>query len=140
MDEARLWERIGDFEEGKIAFLERHRLVFNVNSATPKIGYANIIPDKNMVVIGVLYELTEKQLEILDDYEGVPQGLYQRNIITVRDGNNEHFEAVTYMALDCGSDLRPAKLYLDYLIRGAQQPDFPVGYLKMLEAVETASE
>ena len=67
-DEKRLRERIGEFETGIIAYLKGYRLVFDKSSDSPQVGYANIISDKDNEVIGVLYDLIDKQLLILDDY------------------------------------------------------------------------
>jgi cation transport regulator ChaC len=136
MDEKRLRERIGEFERGKVAYLQGYRLVFDKSADSPRVGFANIISDKEKVVIGVLYELTDKQLLILDDYEGVAHNQYKRSSVKVFDERKQSIEAMTYLATDCGSDLKPYNWYLDYLIKGAEQHDFPNEYLKMLQDIE----
>jgi cation transport regulator ChaC len=140
MDENRLKERIGEFERGKVAFLKGYRLVFDKSADSPQVGYANIISHKEKTVIGVLYELTDKQLLILDDYEGIAHNQYKRGSVNVWDERKQSIEAITYLATDCESDLKPYKWYLDYLINGAEQHYFPNEYLKMLKAVKTAND
>tara|TARA_Y100000589_G_scaffold193120_1_gene182797 strand:- start:8961 stop:9410 length:450 start_codon:yes stop_codon:yes gene_type:complete len=57
----------------------------NVNvkdSTNPNLGYANIVPDKKQKVEGVLFEITEEDLILLDSYEGYPE-LYSRKQINV---------------------------------------------------------
>ena len=52
----------------------------NVNvkdSINPNLGYANIVPDENQKVEGVLFQITEEDLILLDSYEGFPE-LYSR--------------------------------------------------------------
>jgi cation transport regulator ChaC len=139
MDEKRLRERIGEFERGKIAYLKGYHLVFDKCADSPKVGYANIISDKEKEVIGVLYKLTDKQLLILDDYEGVLSNQYKRDSVNVRDEKKQSIKAITYIATDCGSVLKPYRWYLDYLIRGAKQHNFPEEYQKMLQDLETVS-
>jgi gamma-glutamylcyclotransferase (GGCT)/AIG2-like uncharacterized protein YtfP len=140
MDEKRLRERIGEFERGKIAYLQRYRLVFDKSADSPQVGFANIISDKEKVVIGVLYELNHNQLQILDDYEGVAHNQYKRSSVKVIDERKQSIEAMTYLATDCGIDLKPYNWYLDYLIKGAEQHKFPNEYLNMLRAVKTAND
>ena len=139
MYEKRLRERIGEFERGKIAYLKGYHLAFDKCADSPKVGYANIISDKEKEVIGVLYELTDKQLLILDDYEGVAHNQYKRSSVKVFDERKQSMEAMTYLATDCGCGLKPYKWYLDYLIKGAKQHNFPNEYLKMLQDVEIVS-
>ena len=41
-------------------------------------GFANIVPEKNRVVRGCLWNLTKKDEETLDQYEGIDQGYYDK--------------------------------------------------------------
>jgi len=109
-----------NFLKREHAILEGWRLEFNkVSSRNPEEGYANIVKDENSVVEGVLYEINDSDLKILDMYEGYPNH-YERIKVVVRMDNGERVEAVTYTAKpDKVKDgLKPSKEYLNHLLKG----------------------
>ena len=58
-------------------------LYINVQDTTnPNFGYANIEPRENKTIEGVLFEIPEEDLILLDSYEGYPE-LYSRRQINV---------------------------------------------------------
>lgn len=59
-------------------------------------GYANIVKAKSDHVIGVIYEITESDERRLDRYEGVHNGAYQKEVMTVEvDGRSR--ECLVYV-------------------------------------------
>ena len=120
MDPDRMRERGTNFLKREQATLEGWRLEFNkVSSRNPKEGYANIVKDKNGVVEGILYEINNSDLKMLDIYEGYPNH-YERIKVTVRMDNGERVEAATYIARpDKVKDgLKPSREYLNHLLKG----------------------
>lgn len=80
------------------ARLSGYRLSFE--RAVPNhdaIGHANLHADAEGVVQGVLYELPESALAVLDRFEGVAEGLSQRISVQVTDDNGEQ-TAFAYVA------------------------------------------
>jgi len=120
MDPDRMRERGVNFLKREHAILEGWRLEFNkVSSRNPDEGYANIVKDENSVVEGILYEINDSDLKILDRYEGYPNH-YERIKVVVRMANGENVEAVTYIAKpDKVKDgLKPSREYLNHLLKG----------------------
>ena len=120
MNPKRMQERGIKFSRREDAILEGWRLEFNkVASRNPKEGYANIEPDKETVVEGILYEIQNSDLEKLDIREGYPRH-YNREKVKVKLDNGEEIETITYIAqLDKVRDgLKPSKRYLNHLLRG----------------------
>jgi gamma-glutamylcyclotransferase len=71
------------------------------------------------VVHGTLNLLPAKGFEVLDRYEGVAGGHYERRVVPVLCGDTGvTVEAITYVALLTGEDLRPTRAYLDHLLAG----------------------
>ncbi len=80
------------------AILRGYRLEFNkISSNNPEEGYANIVPDEDSLVEGILYKVTEEDIKKLDYYEGYFEHYYKENVKVVLD-NGDEVEAITYIA------------------------------------------
>lgn len=138
MDSHRLEERVGrsgiKWQKGK---LTRYRLAFNKISSSGEGGYANIIQDNNGTVYGVLYLLTEEELQKLDRCEGVPNH-YGRVTLPV-ETEESIVRAVCYVAAEdkVREGLKPSRKYLEHLVRGAQEHNLPPDYTQQLRETET---
>ena len=100
--------------------LDGWRLAFNKRARTPPgAGAGNIVPAAGEAVHGTLNLLPPRGFEILDRYEGVAGGHYERrNVPVVRADTGATVEAVTYVALLVGEALRPTRDYLGHLLAG----------------------
>ena len=58
------------------------------DSIKPDYGYANVIPNPNSTVEGVLLEISDEHLLLLDSYEGYPE-LYSRFELEIHCTNNK---------------------------------------------------
>ena len=77
------------------------------------------MPAPGAAVHGTLNLLPAKGFEVLDRYEGVAGGHYERRIVpVVRADTGATVEAITYVALLVGEDLRPTRAYLGHLLAG----------------------
>jgi len=108
--------------------LDGWRLAFDKPSRLLKGGAAaNIVPDRAGVVHGTLNALPEAGFEVLDIYEGVAAGHYERRTIrVVRSDSGEAVDAIVYIGLIQGEGLRPPRAYLDCLLAGRDllPPDY----------------
>ena len=85
---------------------------------------------------GTLNLLPAKGFEILDRYEGVAGGHYERRLVSiVRTDTGETVEAITYVALLVGEELRPTRDYLGHLLAGRDL--LPDDYCAELGATKT---
>lgn len=130
--------------ERGIKILERNRatlndyeLRFNKTARdNPQEGKGNIVRAKNMVVEGIIYDISESDLKKLDGFEGCPIG-YGRDIVMVRLENGSEVNAFVYVAKpsQVRNDLKPSMEYLNYLLEGK---DFlSMHYYEMLKATKT---
>jgi cation transport regulator ChaC len=117
--------------------LEGWRLAFNKRARTPAgSGAGNILPLADATVHGTLNALPVKGFNVLDRWEGVAGGHYERRIVpVVRADTGETIEAVTYVALLTGEGLRPTREYLAHLLAGRDL--LPADYWEWLRATPT---
>jgi gamma-glutamylcyclotransferase (GGCT)/AIG2-like uncharacterized protein YtfP len=117
------------------ARLPGYRLAFSRYSRQRRGGSADVVPDPESEVWGVLYEVDEDGLAAMDRNEGVPAA-YRREVVTAVDqAGNEH-EAVTYVANRTGEFL-PHRDYLGVIIRGAEARGLPDEYVESLKQIRT---
>ncbi len=144
MDAARLFERMtgkgatwGDRIGGR---LDGWRLAFDKLVTRPGeprgAGAGNIVMAAGETVYGTLNALPPKGFDVLDMHEGVAGGHYERHTVRVmRADTGETVEAITYVALKVGADLRPTRKYLGFLLAGGDL--LPADYLERLKATPT---
>lgn len=117
--------------------LDGWRLVFNKIARVP-VGAAagNIVEAPGGVVHGTLNQMPEAGLTVLDIWEGVAGGHYERRAVpVVRADTGATVEAVTYVALKVGEGLKPTREYLSHLLAGRDL--LPDDYWLRLKATPT---
>ncbi len=117
------------------ARLPSYRLDFTRYSTGFKGGVADIVPDADSEVWGVLSRVEESDLASLDEYEGVPVGYRRERVTVLDDGGQEHL-AVTYVANRTGR-FTPSKTYLDIILEGAREHGLPPDYVRRLAQIKT---
>lgn len=130
MDTAQLVDRVGPVDLGVRAKLDSYRLCFNKRSVKDEYGRANIAKEKNALVEGVLFALTETQFAMLDRWEGRGYKQIKVKIRVLR--KKKIIQAVTYIALKDHMDdnLRPSNGYVALILKGAKQYSLPKSYIK----------
>mgnify|MGYP002629140904 CR=1 FL=1 len=117
--------------------LDGWRLTFDKSARVTGTGAGNIVPAAGEAVFGTLNLLPPKGLEVLDRWEGVAEGHYERrNVPLIRTDTGATVEAVTYVALKVAAGLRPTRAYLAFLLAGGDV--LPADYLERLRATPTA--
>ena len=117
--------------------LDGWRLAFNKVARSPAGAAAgNIVEAPGEAVHGTLNEMPEAGLEVLDIWEGVAGGHYERRVMqVVRTDTHETVDAVVYVALKIGEDLKPTREYLGHLLAGRDL--LPADYWERLNATPT---
>ncbi|CAN5889275.1 gamma-glutamylcyclotransferase [soil metagenome] len=117
--------------------LDGWQLAFNKRARTPLgAGAGNIVLAPGGVVHGTLNLLEPKGFDVLDRYEGVAGGHYERRIVPViRGDTGASVEAITYVALLTGEALRPTRSYLSQLLAGRDL--LPTDYYRRLGETTT---
>lgn len=117
--------------------LDGWRLAFNKRARSPVgAGAGNIVPADGKTVFGTLNAVPPAGLDVLDHWEGVAGGHYERRTVpVVRIDTGQTVEAITYVALLVGEDLRPTREYLAHLLAGRDV--LPADYHALLAATPT---
>lgn len=113
------------------------KLVFNViDNKSDGTGYANIVPDKNSIVEGLIYETDQISMKKLDYLEGYPRYYLKKKVVAVND-DGKPVECITYVGnqkmLERG--LKPLRIYMKHLLSGKMF--LSRGYLNKLKSVKT---
>jgi hypothetical protein len=132
LDADQMAQRCPGARAGFRARLADHRIAFTYPSRRWGGGAADILPAPGQDVWGLVWELAEGQLEVLDRYE---QG-YRRVELEVLDAAGRPHRATSYSVRDKGAH-RPTRPYLDKMLRWGERWEFPEDYLALLRAVAT---
>ncbi len=100
-----------------VATLPNYKLVFAGWSRQWRGGKASIKLFRGERVSGAVYEVSERDLNRLDKYEGCP-GNYSRLKVTVFDEDGRSVEAVTYIKSGQLEETPPSKEYLAVIQQG----------------------
>jgi cation transport regulator ChaC len=115
------------------ARLADHRLTFVWDSPGWGGGVGHIEAAAGDHVWGVLWDLTDEHLLVLDEYEGIDRGVYVRDVVTV-DQEGRAIDAVVYLATD-DRYKAPSARYISALIRGAKAFAIPDAYIERLRSL-----
>lgn len=98
-------------------------------------GYVNIRPKAGERVLGVLYEIDQPCLDIMDEYEGYPQ-VFGRSRVLVTGPNGQNHEAWVYLEKpeDFGGKFVKSD-HLKIILAGAVENRLPETWLKFLESL-----
>jgi len=99
------------------ATLPNYELIFTGWSRKWRGGTASIRLYKGKRVSGAIYEISERELKLLDRYEGYPT-IYNRLNVIVRTEDGEPIEAVTYIKVEQSETTKPSPEYLSIIRQG----------------------
>lgn len=125
--------------EWRVGCVKGYRLRFNLEGRPPgKAAPANVCPDPDGEVWGVLYRITRRELLRLDSTEGVPGRHYRHVVVQAADPDGNVVEAVTYSAIGKETDGFPSLRYISLLREGARVHGLPEAWLQYLDSVQHA--
>ena len=115
MSAARMKQRLGWEAPRRAASLKDFQLVFDqAGFNDPSWSPAIIRAEQGGLVEGMVYEVKEKDLKILDGYEKY----YQRLEVKVMAAQEEKLDAVTYLSKKSRGEKPPTQEYLNFLLEG----------------------
>jgi len=100
-----------------IAILPNYKLVFVGWSRQWRGGVVSIRRFSGERVPGAIYEVSDRDLKRLDNYQGYPSN-YNRLNVTVFDEDGEPIEAITYIKSGQSEEAQPSKEYLALIQQG----------------------
>jgi gamma-glutamylcyclotransferase (GGCT)/AIG2-like uncharacterized protein YtfP len=109
--------RCPDSEPRFVAALPNHRLIFTGWSRQWRGGVASIKPLQGKKVVGAVYEISERDLRLLDKFEGYPAN-YDRVTKRVITEGGQWLEVVTYIKRQQSEETEPSRNYLTLIQQG----------------------
>jgi gamma-glutamylcyclotransferase len=117
-----------------------YRLRFNLEGRPKgKAAPANICPDPNTEVWGVMYRITRRELLRLNSTEGVPGRGYRPACLIAQDIDGNRLPVVAYSAVGKPTDGTPTLRYMTLLREGARAYGLPEHWLHYLDSVAHAT-
>jgi cation transport regulator ChaC len=127
--------------ESRVGRIVGYRLRFNLEGRPKgKAAPANICPDADQEVWGVLYKITRRDMLRLDSTEGVPGRGYQPTWLTAVDVDGNPLTAIAYVATGKESDGTPSHRYISLLRDGARFHGLPEHWVEFLDGVSHAEQ
>jgi gamma-glutamylcyclotransferase (GGCT)/AIG2-like uncharacterized protein YtfP len=120
----------------EVGCLKCHRLAFTWYSPGWSGGVADIVPDADHEVWGLIYEVTTNDLESLDKHEGHPD-YYRRIQTAVQTVSGKTLSAWVYNVVQKKDFAPPARAYMAIIKDAAEKHRFPGKYRSYLETIET---
>ena len=117
LNRKQMQERCPDSKPIFVATLPNYKLVFVGWSRQWRGGVANIKSFRGERVHGAIYEVSDRDLRRLDNYEGCP-GDCSRIKVTVFDEDDEPVEAITYVKAVPSEENQPSEEYLTVVRKG----------------------
>ena len=114
-----------------LAYLPDHTIQFCRWSTQWRCGLASAVPSPGERVWGILADVTDEDMKLLDAFEqDVPDGAFRHVQMTVMTDQGEKVLATAHIANPIGK-FKPKQHYLDFVLKGAAHWKLPA------EAVET---
>ena len=139
-------ERPLRLQGGRPAVLDNYRLGFSVFSEYWGGGIADIVYGPGKYVMGVLFDLGDADLDLLDrkvgrelDAAGREVGIYARTEVKVAPlGKGAPVKAITYQGVSIDrNDIPPTRHYMDSVIQGACANGLSSMWVSYLQSFDT---
>ena len=141
MSKKRIVDRVPSATVVGVAMLKSHELRFHKVSKKDGSAKCDILktvtPDKQ--VVGVVFDIDEKEKDALDRKEGLCYGYEQKNVEVVT-AEGEKIKVFTYIATNTDEKLKPYHWYKEHVIRGAKENNLPEQYIKIIENIESIAD
>jgi hypothetical protein len=137
--------RSPNLKSGRPAVLDNYRLGFSIYSEYWGGGIADIVYDPGKYVMGILFDLVEADLSVLDLKvqrkleNGKELGVYKRIDVKIAPlGKGEPVQAVTYQGTSAERyHIPPTQHYMDLLIQGAYTYGLSMMWISYLQSFST---
>ena len=107
------------------AYLPDHTIQFCRWSSQWRCGLASVMPSSGERVWGIVLEITDEDLKLLDEFEGeVPSGAFRHVQATVMTERGEKLLVTTHAATPIGK-FKPKEHYLEWVMKGVKQWKLP---------------
>lgn len=102
------------------------------------------MPDKGRVVWGAIWEIDLRNMQNLDNQEGVHMNIYKPLQVSVDTPSGTTVDCRVYMLCDNPGELpenrnftsKPSSTYIDVILSGAIETGLPEDYIQFLQSAE----
>ena len=142
MDFSQMRERCPSARFVCVAKLKDHRLAFTRKSEKRKCGVSDVIQQEGSDVWGVVYEIDERDIGLLDQTEGFRPGRTENDYVreerqVFAEGDNKKPLLVSvYFAIKEDNPPKPNIKYKQLIVNGAKYWHLPDAYIQELERIE----
>jgi gamma-glutamylcyclotransferase len=120
-----------------VARLPDYHFAIARHSRLRQCGTANIFPQTGLEVWGIVYDVSDPDLIILDSYE---DGYRREKVHVLRSGDGDHpLEVLTYIAQKEDNAPLPNPEYKQLIVEGARHWNVPESYRLMLEGIKVVN-
>jgi len=112
--------------------LPNYRIAFPFYSQKRQGGISSIVHAPGELTQGVLYKISDKEIEELDIVESVPQGYYQRETYLVLGEDRHWHSADLYRCTKPTGPYAPSRSYLEQMLDGAEKHQLDPKYVQEL--------
>ena len=123
--------------------LPNYRLTFNRFSSGWSGGVADVVQDQDSKVWGLVFKISDTDLERLDRYEGYHKdqtSLYERWKAIIDTPNGQIYDVWVYTVVEKQKFVQPTSEYLQIIKDAAVKWNFPKIYQETLELASTRME
>ncbi len=103
-------------------------------------GGCTLLPEEGAVLYGMQYELTDKEMAILDKAAGVDSDLWRHRPIEVTDENGKVHQSSTYFIPNAAGPDAPSHDYVRPILNGLQALPFPDAYVTKMKQIITDAQ
>ena len=140
MSSRRLKNRVESANVISTGILEKYKLKFHKisedGSGKCDAYFTNVLNDK---INGVIYSIHEKDLDKLDDCEGLDKGYKKENVDIIK-ANGEKVKAFTYLSTRIDESLLPFRWYKYHVLHGAVENDLPPDYISFIDSFNSVAD
>jgi gamma-glutamylcyclotransferase len=144
MDWDQMRERCSSARFVAVALLSDHKLAFTRKSISRGCGVADAIAEPGGEVWGVVYEISDGDVDRLDRFEGYEPGregnsYFRREDLVLVDGDDQQPLTVSvYFAHRQPNAPLPNADYKNLILSGARNWHLPTGYIRELEEIQVS--
>ncbi len=140
MSSRRIRHRLPSASPLAIASLHQHALRFHKKSpdGSAKCDAHHTGRDEHRI-IGVLFDISEQEKQVLDRIEGLGHG-YEAKTVEVSAFTGEILLAFTYYATAIDAGLKPYHWYKHHVLTGARENKLPASYIQTIALTESVCD
>jgi gamma-glutamylcyclotransferase len=118
------------------AYLPDHAIQFCRWSSQWRCGLPSVIPSPGEKVWGMIFDITDEDQKLLDDFEGdVPEGAFHHVEVTVITEGGEKTLVTTYAANPIGK-FKPKEHYIEWVVKGLKHWKLPDDYIELWKSYQ----